>query len=81
MQHGRGQKYKVVVLYRIGDTLQKVDGVRAQENMDLIVRMKMLKLHIYLAGAHIEVKKIKQGMRDIIDDDKLFFAVVNGLNH
>ena len=43
MQHGRGQKYKVVVLYRIGDTLQKVDGVRAQENMDLIVRMKMLK--------------------------------------
>lgn len=49
--------------------------------MDFIVRVKVLKLHIHLAGALVKVKKVEQGVGNIIYDYKLLFAVVNGLDH
>ena len=81
VQQGRGQEHEIMALYGVRHSFQKVDGVGAQKDMDFIVRVKMLKLHVDLTGPLIEIKKVKQRVRHIVYDDELLFIVLNRLNH
>ena len=78
----RGRKQdEIVRLDRIGHSFYKMEGMGTEQDVDLIVGMKMLKFHIFGIGAGVKVKKVKQRILDVIDNDKAFFFIIDLVQH
>ena len=70
MQKRRSKQHEVSALDMIGYTLDKMDGIRTEQHMYLIVRVEVFKLHILSVRAAVEVEEIKDIIVDIIYNNK-----------
>ena len=78
----RGRKQdEIVRLDRIGHSFYKMEGMGTEQDVDLIVGMKMLEFHVFGIGAGVKVKKVKQCILDVVDDDKSFFFIMDLVQH